>query len=192
LRQLQRQNAGAVDPDIRAINRVVIDEDETVQPKIELLRERFDVVRFAVPIDAPRNQVLAFQEHIGSLVEDGQRIVFIVLAAQTEQHAGVHLTDHEFLQRAVRRGHFDSPRTILTANPFPERVVAVQHDHFERVSFQIEKGSDERCPDRGVTLRCVRDMTHMMTVWIVIVVDRIAPQQRRRTDGVNIRYSGRF
>ena len=129
-RQLQRQNAGAVDLGIRAINRVVIDEDETVQPKIEFFRERSDVFRFALPIDAPRNQVLAFQEHIGSLVEDVQRILFIVLAAQTEQHAGVHLTDHEFLQSAVRCSHFDSQGTVLTAYPFPERVVAVQHDHF--------------------------------------------------------------
>ena len=37
--QLQRQNAGAVDLGIRAINGVVIDEDETVQPKIEFFRE---------------------------------------------------------------------------------------------------------------------------------------------------------
>src|SRR5947207_4522598 len=87
---------------------------------------------------------------------------------------------------------FQSPGTILSANPFPKRVVAVQHDHFERAPFQVEEGSDKGGPDRGVTLRCVRDMTRMMTMWIVIVVDRIALQQRRRTDGVNIRYSGRF
>src|SRR6185503_15992321 len=124
---------------------------------------------------------------LGSLLENVQRLLFIVLAAQTEQQAGVQLTDHEFLQRAVSWSHFDSQGTIFTAYPFPERVVAVQHDHFERVTFQIEEGADKRRPDRGVTLRRVRDMTRMMTMRIVMVVDRIALQQRRRTDRVNVR-----
>jgi hypothetical protein len=42
-RHLQGQHAGAIDRHIRAVNRVVIDEDETVQAEIELGRERGDV-----------------------------------------------------------------------------------------------------------------------------------------------------
>ena len=96
--------------------------------------------------------MLAFQGHIGSLVEHVQHILFVVLAAQTEQHAGIHLIDHELLQRAVGCGHFDPKRAVLAAYAFPERVVAVQHDHLEWVSVQVEDGPDERGPDRGVTL----------------------------------------
>src|SRR5438034_1359462 len=136
LRQLQRQHAGAVDADIRAIHRVVIDEDEALQPEIELVPERHDVLRLAVPIDAPRNQVLALQHHVGPLVEDVQHILLVVLAAQTEQHAGVHAPEHEFLQPAERGAHFDALRTVLAAHPLPQRVVAVHHDHLEWRSLQ--------------------------------------------------------
>ena len=65
-------------------------------------------------------------------VEDLERILLVVLAAQAEQHPVAHLPDHEFLQRTVRRGHFDTQGAVLAAHPFPERVVAVQRDHLER------------------------------------------------------------
>src|SRR6476659_7730953 len=80
---LQRQHARTLDPDIRAVQRVVIDEYETVQAKTELGRKRFDVFRFAFPIDTPRDQVLAFQNHVSPPGKDIQHILFAVLAAQT-------------------------------------------------------------------------------------------------------------
>ena len=190
LRQLQRQHAGAVDADIRAIHRVVIDEDEALQPEIELVRERHDVLRLAVPIDAPRNQVLALQHHVGPLVEDVQHILLVVLAAQTEQHAGVHAPEHEFLQPAERGAHFDALRTVLAAHPLPQRVVAVQHDHLEWRSLQVVDGADQRRPDRRVALRGVRDVTRLITVRVVVLVDRILLQRRRRADRVHVRYRG--
>src|SRR6185295_8754830 len=118
-----------------------------------------------------------------------QHVPLVVFAAETKQHARIHLTDHEFLQGAIRWSHFDSRGTVLAAYSFPKRVVAVQHDHFKGVSFQVEDGSDERGPNRSVTFWRVRDMTHMVTMFIVIVVDRVAAQQRRRAYTVDIRYS---
>ena len=52
LRQLQRQDARTVDLDFRALHGIVIDEDETLQPEIELARERLEVFGLAAPIDA--------------------------------------------------------------------------------------------------------------------------------------------
>src|SRR4030095_11576078 len=146
---------------------------EAAQTEIEFLGQRSDVFRFALPVDAARDQVLAFHEHIGSSFKDVEHILLVVLAAQTKQHASVHLNDHELLQYAVRFSYLDSQRTILAAYAFPERGVAIQHDHFVGVSFQVEDGSNEGGTDSRVTLRRVRDVTHAMTVWIIITADGI-------------------
>ena len=52
-RQPQSQHTGAVDLHISALHGVVIDEDKTVQRKIQLARERLDVLGLAAPVDPP-------------------------------------------------------------------------------------------------------------------------------------------
>ena len=100
--------------------------------------------------------MLPFQEHIASLIENIQRIFLIVFAAQTKQHASIHLADHESLQSEV---HFDSRGTVFAAYAFPERVVTVENDYFERVSFQVEDSPDEDRRDSGTTLGCIGYMS---------------------------------
>jgi len=71
----------AVDPYLRAIDRLSSMKMKLSNPRLSSSRG-FEVFRFAVPVDSPGNQVLAFHQHIGSLVEDLQHVLFIVLAAE--------------------------------------------------------------------------------------------------------------
>ena len=127
--------------------------------------------------------MLAFQEHISSLIEYVQHILFAVLAAEAQQHANVHLTNHELLQNAVRLGDRDSPGAILATHAPPKGVIAVQHNYFEWLSLQVEDGSEQGGADGGVALRCVGNVPQLMTMNVVILRDRIAPRKGLRTDG---------
>jgi len=127
--------------------------------------------------------VLAFQDHISSLIEYVQHILFAVLAAQAQQHSRVPLIHHELLQSAVSHGDRDSLPAILATYAFPNSVITIQNNCFERLSLQIEDGSKQGGADAAVALRCVRNIPQLMTMNVVIVRDRIAPQQDLRPDG---------
>ena len=136
LRQLQRQNAGAIDLDLCALNGIVIDKDEALQPEIELAPEGLEVFRLAAPIEPPRYEMLVPEHHIGSLLKHVQNITFVVFAAEAKQPPGARLPDHELLQRFVRWCDLDAQGAVLAADPLPKCVVAVQHNYFVGILFQ--------------------------------------------------------
>ena|SRR6266566_3662245 len=135
--------------------------------------------------------MLASQEHISSLIEYVQHILFAVLAREAQQHSRIHLINHELLQSAVSLGDCDSLRTLFATYAFPNSVITVQHNDFEGLSLQVEDGSKQGGADGGEALRCVRNIPQLMAMNVVILGDWVAPQQGLRTDGGNARPSTR-
>ena len=136
--------------------------------------------------------MLAFQQHVRSAIEDFQRVGFIILAAETKQHARLGLIHHELLQREVSRRQFDSGRPVLPTHAFPEGVVAIERDDFERAGLQIENHANQSGPDGSVSLGGVRNVPCLVRMSVIAVFDGIPSQHRGRTDDVNVRDFRRF
>ena len=118
------------------------------------------------------------EHHIGSLLEHIQDITSRCSCCRGKAVAPAPAcADHELLQRSVRWRDLEAHGAVLAADPFPERVVAVQHDHFVGCLFQIEHHAEQRRADRGITLRRVRDMAQLMAVRIGIVIELIPADQ---------------
>ena len=135
-RQLNRQNFGAVGPHLAAFHRIVVEQNETIQSKTQLLRYGFQVFRLGPPIDSRNKKLVAPQEHFRVAVENRLNILFVILAAQAEDHSRVLLFSHEFLQRSSRRVDLHAERAIFSARSIPERIVTIDRDDFVRNLLQ--------------------------------------------------------
>src|SRR6266568_1460120 len=88
--------------------------------------------------------MLAPQRHVLTMFEYLSDIVLVVLRTKTQQNPGFLLRPHKLLQLAERRIKRDSPWPVLTAHSAPERMIAVQGDHFVRRPFQGVIFPDQR------------------------------------------------
>jgi hypothetical protein len=71
----------------------------------------------------------------GSLPEDGEHILLVVLATQAQQHPALLEADHKSLQRYECRRETDAECTQLADDALPERVVAIDNYDFAARSF---------------------------------------------------------
>ena len=126
--QLQCQHFRAIGFDFGALNRVVIDKDETIQPQLELFGQVHEVFRFRTPIQPPGGEMLAPQGHVETVGENFKDVLFVVLAAEAEQPSGVALRAHELLERFARSIQADSFGPVLATHSRPKRLVAIKHD----------------------------------------------------------------
>ena len=78
---------GHADADLRALDGVVVQEDETVQAEIESGCERTQVFRLRLPVDCRRDDMVTLQAEVGARVEDAPDVGFFVLAAEGDQDA---------------------------------------------------------------------------------------------------------
>jgi hypothetical protein len=174
---LQREHVRAIAADLGAFHRVVVEKNEAVQAQLEVPRQRPQVARFALPVDAPRRQVLAPQYHGGVLVEHVEHILLAVLAAQAEQHPAFHLLDQELLEPAMGGRHVHPQRTVFPAHAVPQRIVAINCDHLVQRPFEAGERPKYGCADRGVALACVGDVGQVIAVRIVRILHGIARRQ---------------
>ncbi len=89
-------------------------------------------------------------------------ILLVVLAAQTQQHAGVMLCHHKLLERAPRRINFNARSAVLATDAFPQRVIAVQHYHFVRAAPQGMNFSGDKSSKRRKEKRRIRNVTELV------------------------------
>ena len=108
--------------------------------------------------------------HMISLREYLQHILLGVFATQTEEHTGIMLRAHEFLERPPRRIDLDPPGPILAANSLPQGLIAVQGDHFAGSAPNSVDTARERRAQGREEQRRVWDVPELVRPWIV---DRI-------------------
>ena len=149
------RTSGQAGADLGALDRVVVEEDEAVEPEVQLPRERADVLRFRLPVDPPGDQVLALEDHVRPTVEDLEDVGLDVLAAQAEQEPLARQLGHEPLEGPPGRRDGDAVDPLLADDPLPERVVAVEDDDLVRAG-PAARGSDGpgACPSRRRTRAC--------------------------------------
>ena len=74
-------------PDQAALHRIVVDENQRIDPDIERRRDGSDIVRLVRPIGDETGDILGLQDHLWMVLERKKRIRFIVLGADGENDA---------------------------------------------------------------------------------------------------------
>ena len=121
----------------------------------QFLGERGQVGALGLPVDAAGREILEPQRHLRMGAEGLEDVLFVVLAAERQQHAGAAAAGHELLQRAPRRIHHHALRPVFAADAAPEGVVAIEGDHFkggaaDGVDFARDGGGQGHEVTRGV------------------------------------------
>jgi hypothetical protein len=127
-RQIQNQDFRAIGFDFGTFDRVVIDENETIESKLELLGKGFQIFGFRLPVKALCGEVFLAQRHIQTALKYFQDVALVILAAQAQQHSCSMLRAHEFLQLPAYFVQPDTLRAVFATNARPESVVAIQRD----------------------------------------------------------------
>ena len=156
--QGQGEDLGIPPPHFRRLQRVVVEEDEAVEPDVQLLRQLPQTLGLRRPVDPPGRQVLALEHHVGMAVEDLEHVAFAVLAGQAKGDPGGPLREGELLEAAPRRVHRDAERAVLTAHSAPKGLVAVHDQHLVRRALQRVHCPRDRRAQGGVDRRSVRDV----------------------------------
>jgi hypothetical protein len=161
-RQLQGQDLGTVRADLGALDRVVVDEHERVEPQVQGAGQIAQVRRFGLPVDARVHDVLAPEHHVGATLEHLPDVVLGVLAAQAHQRALGALLDEPPLQaqRPVVQRH--ALGSELAARTVPQRPVAVGHDHLAALGHQREAAPGDHRGEHGQVLGRVRDVRELV------------------------------
>jgi hypothetical protein len=102
------------------------------------------------------------QTHSQVAIKDLDNVFFVILATQTEQHSRVILINHEFLKFSVRGIYFHAIKTILSANAFPKRLVAVKDNHFVWFTPDRENPSRNHRCQGGKEFRRERNMAYFV------------------------------
>ena len=102
-----------------AFHRIVVDEDEGIEAKVELGSQRTKILRLGQPIHAPGDDMLRAQHHVGARREDSCDVLFHVLAGECHQHAFLLQFDGAPLQGEHAWGQFDALRPVLANHATP-------------------------------------------------------------------------
>ena len=80
---MQRQDFRTARPDFGAFERVIVEENEAIQSKVELLSSDL-MFSLWPPVDPPGHEVILLQDHVRAFLEYLKHIELVVLTAQTE------------------------------------------------------------------------------------------------------------
>ena len=127
----ERQHLGSAGLHFLHLLGIVVHQDEGVEAEFQFFGERREVAGLGIPVDALRHEIRRGERHFRMRAEGGGHILFVVLAAQGEQHALAAALRHELLERAARRIEHDALGTVLAADAGPQGVVAIERDDFE-------------------------------------------------------------
>ena len=126
--QQKSQNFRQTRTDLGTDHWIVVEKYKTIQGKPKFLRQRDQVLRLRLPIDSPGHEIPFLQQHFAARIENLQHFLFIVLAAERDQHAAALLCENAFLKN-FSEGFETYPCTaILTDNTAPQSIIAIEHD----------------------------------------------------------------
>src|SRR5262249_39772842 len=146
--------------------------------------QRLQVGRLLLPVHPPADQVVAVERHLGTAAEDLPNVLLIVLAAQTEQHAGVVLADEEFLESTTWWIDLDTVRPDFAAHALPKRFVTSNDDYFPRRRLEGVNPAGQQRAQRRKERRHIRNMTQLIAIRVVCSLDWIGRRQLSRRDQV--------
>jgi hypothetical protein len=89
LRPFERQHFGAPGAHLRALDRVIVDKQEAVEPQVQLAGKRPEISRLVLPVDGGGSNVFAFQQEVGARLEDPPDVRFLVLAREADECSGL-------------------------------------------------------------------------------------------------------
>ena len=176
--KLNGNDSRAIGFDFGALDRVVIDEDETVETKVEFLSQRSEVFGFRNPVEAAGCKILTLEQHLVE-TEDFFDVFRVVLAAKAKKHAGIQLRAHEFVQDAARFVDLYAGWAILAANSAPKSIVAIERDHFARRAFERMEFTGDHCSKRGEESGRIGNVAEAFALWVVVLRNRINAEQFR-------------
>ncbi len=152
--------------DGRALDLVVVQKEEAVEAQVQARGQAAETLGFRIPGDLSIGDVLSAQPHIGMMLEHGPDVLRHVFARQRKEPTVLHLRDHLFLKALPVRPDTNAGRPVLSADPIPERVIAIQYDDLaRRAARQIDCANNLR-PERREDVRRVRNMRNRVTFWI--------------------------
>ena len=76
----------------------VIEKDKRIGPQVQFFRYFPDIVRFRIPVDPLRSEILRAKHHMGMMLQDLHGIRFVILGRNGQEHT---LTLHD-LQYALQ------------------------------------------------------------------------------------------
>src|ERR1700735_3550388 len=104
---------------LRALDRVIIKEDEGIESEIEFHSKRANVRRLRLPVDSVSDYVICIEAHIRAPLEDFQNVRLTILAGKTYQNPFRLLCDREVLHCQIRLRDLESVYSVLTNHTSP-------------------------------------------------------------------------
>ena len=120
-----------------------------------------------------RDDMIAFEHHVGALVEHCKDVFLYILAANTNKNAGRRGPHQASLQIEVRVGEPNSRHSVLGYYPAPKRVVGVDRDDFHRRPRREMNAAGQERPHGRKCRRRIGQMPESVTVRIIFHVDWI-------------------
>ena len=169
---------------------IIVHQNKAVDPQSQVGRQGAQVRALAVPVDTARREILHSQRHFRVSAKGLHDVLFVVLAAQGQQHPLAPAVRHELLQGSARRVEHYAVRAVFPANARPERFVAVERrDLIRRRDDGVDLARDGR-GQRHEKHRRVRQMPQLLAVRVVRRVHRIKRLQVRGPDRVDAGQAG--
>ena len=144
--------------DLCALDRVVVEEHEAIEPDVELLRDLAEVLALGAPVDARGGEVLQLDQHLGMIreriVHDGS----VVLAADREEDAPITKAEGRSLElleglAGVVVAEVDAGRAVVADDAAPQRVVEVEHEALRGRSQRAAQRAREMAREEGLVRR---------------------------------------
>ena len=173
VRKFGTENGGISQTDFSPFQRVVVQEGDCVHADVHVFDQRPQVVGFRLPVDLPKRNVLAFEQHAGMLIKDRPGVLFAVFAAQAQNDARLVLLDEEFLKIALMRADDDAGGPVFSDDALPEGAVAIHHQSFNRFERKCVDGPDKRRGKRGKIMPGKRNRAERFSNRFVILGHRI-------------------
>ena len=129
--QLHGQDLGTIGAYLSALHPAVVEEDEAIEPQIEICSQATEVFRLRLPVHLRGGKMLPLQHHAWMLGEDRTHIGLFIFAHQDQQKAGRATIDQKLLELSMSLLDYHPQRPVLAADPAPESVVGVYGDHLE-------------------------------------------------------------
>src|SRR5947209_5482383 len=113
--------------------------------------------------------MVATQEHVVPRLKQFIDILFIILTADGEQHAGLLKCYEARLQPEVALRTCHALNTVLAQNSLPQRVVTIDGNNFERRSSKGVDSTSNHGGETGESFSSVGNVTDLIRGWIIDV-----------------------